>query len=412
MAPLSRLNGHPDRNKVPGVETNTGPLGHGLPVGVGAAIGAQIDGASWRTFVLTGDGELQEGSNWEAAMSAGHHDLDNLTVIVDRNRLQQGDCDREHDAARPAGGQVARLRLGGDGGRRPRPRRAARGARRGAPRAGASRRCVIAHTHKGKGVSFMENRAEWHHKVPSARAARAARSRSWAMSDAKTDATALRRSCMIAATRSADVLLELGEEDERIVVVNNDSVGSSNTGPFRKRFPHRLVNVGIAEQNMVGVGAGLANGGKIPSSAPRRRFLTGRALEQIKADVAYSNANVKLVGISSGMAYGELGPTHHSIEDLAWMRAIANLTVVVPADPERDAAGGARRRAHARTDLPPHQPHAACPPSTTARTASRSARRPAARRRGRHPHRQRRDGDARARRGGSARGAGRRRRAC
>ena len=132
----------------------------------------------------------------------------------------------------------------------------------------------------------------------------------------------------------SDMLLELGEEDERIVVVNNDSVGSSNTGPFRKRFPHRLVNVGIAEQNLVGVGAGLANAGKIPFVCSASCFLTGRALEQIKADVAYSNANVKLVGISSGMAYGALGPTHHSIEDFAWTRAIANLTVVAPADPE------------------------------------------------------------------------------
>jgi transketolase len=130
------------------------------------------------------------------------------------------------------------------------------------------------------------------------------------------------------------MLLELGEEDERIVVVNNDSVGSSNTGPFRKRFPHRLENVGIAEQNLVGVGAGLANAGKIPFVCSASCFLTGRALEQIKADVAYSNANVKLVGISSGMAYGALGPTHHSIEDFAWTRAIANLTVVAPADPE------------------------------------------------------------------------------
>ena len=132
----------------------------------------------------------------------------------------------------------------------------------------------------------------------------------------------------------SETLLELGEEDERIVVVNNDSVGSSNTGAFRKRFPDRLVNVGIAEQNLVGVGAGLANAGKIPFVCSASCFLTGRALEQIKADVAYSNTNVKLVGISSGMAYGALGPTHHSIEDFAWTRAIANLTVVAPADPE------------------------------------------------------------------------------
>jgi transketolase len=84
---------------------------------------------------------------------------------------------------------------------------------------------------------------------------------------------------------------------------------------------------------MIGVGAGLANGGLIPFVCGASPFLTGRALEQIKADLAYSNANVKLCGMSSGMAYGELGPTHHSIEDMAWLRAIANMTVIVPADP-------------------------------------------------------------------------------
>src|ERR1700677_4313292 len=89
VQPLSVLNGHPNR-KVPGVEANTGPLGHGLPIGVGAAIAAKLAKASWRVFVVLGDGELQEGSNWEAAMCAGHRRLDNLTAIVDRNRLQQG----------------------------------------------------------------------------------------------------------------------------------------------------------------------------------------------------------------------------------------------------------------------------------------------------------------------------------
>jgi transketolase len=128
-------------------------------------------------------------------------------------------------------------------------------------------------------------------------------------------------------------LIELATGDERIVAVVNDSVGSSKLGGFQKAFPDRLINVGIAEQNMVGVGAGLANGGRIPFVSGAAPFLTGRALEQIKADVAYSNANVKLCGQSPGMAYGELGPTHHSIEDLAWLRAIANLPVIVPADP-------------------------------------------------------------------------------
>jgi transketolase len=128
-------------------------------------------------------------------------------------------------------------------------------------------------------------------------------------------------------------LQALAEQDPRIVAVVNDSVGSSKLGAFRTRFPDRLINVGIAEQAMVGVGAGLANGGKIPFVSGAACFLTARALEQIKADVAYSQANVKLCGISSGVAYGELGPTHHSIEDLAWLRPMANLTVIVPSDP-------------------------------------------------------------------------------
>jgi transketolase len=126
---------------------------------------------------------------------------------------------------------------------------------------------------------------------------------------------------------------ELAVTDDRIVAVCNDSVGSSKLGAFRTRFPTRLINVGIAEQNMVGVGAGLANGGKIPFVSGAACFLTARAMEQIKVDCAYSQANVKLCGISSGVAYGELGATHHSIEDVAWLRAIDKLTVIVPSDP-------------------------------------------------------------------------------
>ena len=93
------------------------------------------------------------------------------------------------------------------------------------------------------------------------------------------------------------------------------------------------MNVGIAEQDMVGIGAGLANGGKIPFVSAAACFLTARALEQIKVDVAYSNTNVKLVGQSPGIAYGELGATHHSIEDMAWLRLLPNLAIIVPSDP-------------------------------------------------------------------------------
>lgn len=131
----------------------------------------------------------------------------------------------------------------------------------------------------------------------------------------------------------ASTIEALAEADPRICVVVNDSVGSSKLGGFQKRFPDRTINVGIAEQVMVGVGAGLANGGRIPFVSAASCFITGRALEQVKADVAYAGFNVKLVGQSSGVAYGELGATHHSIEDFAWLRPLTNITVIVPSDP-------------------------------------------------------------------------------
>ncbi|MFD1547513.1 transketolase [Nonomuraea guangzhouensis] len=164
MAPLSALNGHPNRLKVPGVETNTGALGHGLPVATGCALAAKLDGVSWRTFVVLGDGELQEGSNWEAAMAASHHGLSSLTAIVDRNRLQQGARTEETNALgalgdkwRSFGWEVREV----DGHDHLALLRALNGSRTGRPVV------VIANTIKGKGVSFMEDRVEWHHKVPS-----------------------------------------------------------------------------------------------------------------------------------------------------------------------------------------------------------------------------------------------------
>jgi len=131
----------------------------------------------------------------------------------------------------------------------------------------------------------------------------------------------------------SDALIALGRADERIVALCNDSVSSSKLGPFGKACPGRLINVGIAEQNMVGMAAGLANGGKLPFVCGASCFLTARAMEQIKVDAGYTNAHIVLCGMSAGVAYGELGPTHHSIEDIAWMRAIGNLTVIAPADP-------------------------------------------------------------------------------
>lgn len=133
------------------------------------------------------------------------------------------------------------------------------------------------------------------------------------------------------------VLQELAAADNRVCAVANDSLSSAKLKDFHAKFPDRFVNVGIAEQNMVGVGAGLANGGMIPYVCGAGCFLTARAMEQVKVDLAYTKANVKLCAMSPGMAYGQLGPTHHSIEDLAWTRILPNMAVVVPADPVETA---------------------------------------------------------------------------
>ncbi|MCW2306323.1 transketolase [Rhodobium gokarnense] len=165
LKPYSRLNGHPNCTKVPGVETNTGPLGHGLPVAVGMAKAAQMSGASWRTFVLTGDGEMQEGSNWEAAMAAAHFKLDNLTLIIDHNRLQQGARLADTNNLAPIAPRFAAFgwavdEIDGN------DMDAIVAALAPEARFAGRPKCVVAHTNKGQGISFMRDRVEWHHKVP------------------------------------------------------------------------------------------------------------------------------------------------------------------------------------------------------------------------------------------------------
>lgn len=160
----SHFVGHPTR-KIPGVEQNTGALGHGLPLAVGTALGARLDDADFRTFTLLGDGELAEGSNWEAAMAASHYDLDNLTAIIDCNTLQITGHTHEVMSNEPLdekwhafgwavthvdGHDIAALTTALEKPLEP-----------GKPTA------VIANTIKGRGIGFMENNGVWHHKVPS-----------------------------------------------------------------------------------------------------------------------------------------------------------------------------------------------------------------------------------------------------
>lgn len=159
----SKLGGHPERGKVPGVEASTGALGHGLPIGVGMALAARMRGRPSRVFVVTGDGEINEGSVWEAALSASKHKLENLTVMIDYNKIQSAGFTRDildlepladkwrafgFDTHEVNGHDVAALQalLGG------------------LPSAEGKPTAIICHTIKGKGISFAENEPSWHHK--------------------------------------------------------------------------------------------------------------------------------------------------------------------------------------------------------------------------------------------------------
>ncbi len=162
LKPHSRLNGHPNCNKVPGVETNTGPLGHGLPVAVGMAKAAKLTGAGYHTYVMTGDGEMQEGSNWEAISAAAQFGLNNLTLIIDHNRFQQGASLADTNNLAPFGPKLTAFgwdvtEIDGNNMAEIVPALERRGDRP---------HCIVAHTNKGHGISFMQDRVDWHHKVP------------------------------------------------------------------------------------------------------------------------------------------------------------------------------------------------------------------------------------------------------
>ncbi len=166
VQPKSMLNGHPSVDKIHAVEASTGSLGHGLPIAVGSAIAGQLDGSNRRTFVILGDGEMQEGSNWEAIMYAGHRKLDHLVALVDRNHLQQGasvedtnDLEPLADKLRAFNWEVVEV----DG----HDHAALLKVFAGVPAKTGKPTFVIAHTHKGHPISFMSDNVAWHHKVPS-----------------------------------------------------------------------------------------------------------------------------------------------------------------------------------------------------------------------------------------------------
>jgi transketolase len=381
----SRLSGHPT-NHVPGIEINTGALGHGLSVAAGIAKGLKIDGSAARVFTLLGDGELAEGSVWEAAMAAAHYGLDNLTAVVDRNRLQIGGSTEDIMSLENLSGKWAAfgwdvVQAGGHD--IPELYEVLQSENlSGKPRV------VIARTIKGKGVSYMENDAKWHHGVmsheqylqacdeldrqiteaasivgvpplkldrytpvkenkpvqkPIVKEKKLNDNINPSIVESRIPAAVLPimmpspqggdvKKPIPARQAVTDMLLERAAGDKRIVALTSDARGSAALGKFAEAYPERFIEVGIAEQNEVGIAAGLSLTGKVPFVCAPACFLSARSYEQVKVDVAYSRTNVKLFGVSGGLAYAVLGQSHHSLQDIAAMRSLPGMNVVIPAD--------------------------------------------------------------------------------
>lgn len=347
----SDLEGHPTP-RLPFVDVATGSLGQGLPAGMGMALAAKrLDRSSARVYVLMGDGESVEGSVWEAAEIARHERLDNLCAIIDVNRLGQSDPTiLQHDM------DGYRSRWTGFGwhaivvdGHDPEALLAAfddASSMKGQPT------ILLARTLKGKGISFIEDRPDWHGKAlkkgdelqraldelskslsphaapPTSRPVDAVRGRgtSGAVAPPSYQATDS------VATREAfgHALVALGDANPLVVALDADVKNSTFTEAFGKRFPDRFFENFIAEQNMVGAAVGVSAAGYIPFAATFACFLT-RAYDFIRM-AAISHANVKLMGSHAGVSIGEDGPSQMGLEDLAMMAAQPGVVVLYPSD--------------------------------------------------------------------------------
>ena len=345
----SDLEGHPTP-RLPFVDVATGSLGQGLGVGVGLALGARSLGTGARVFVLLGDGEMAEGSVWEAAQMASHEKLDNLVAVVDVNALgQSGPTMLGHDLKAyqrrfAAFGWRVNVIDGHDMTQITMAlRRATRG--RGAPTA------IVARTLKGKGLGAeVEGKEGWHGKpLPADMADRVIASLESHLHHLPpppirrprgVGKTKLPPPQPIAgkpplgeiATRQAygEALVRLGESDARVRVLDGDVKNSTYAEKFKDRFPERFVEAWIAEQNMVSAAAGLAAQGLVPFASSFACFLE-RAADQVRM-AGVSRSNVKLCGSHAGVSIGEDGPSQMALEDLAFFRAIPEAVVFYPSD--------------------------------------------------------------------------------
>ncbi|MFS8201309.1 transketolase [Streptomyces sp. CWNU-52B] len=349
----SRLEGHPTPRRLPWVETATGSLGQGLPVGVGIALsGRRLERTGYRVWVLCGDSELAEGSVWEAAEHAGYEQLDNLTVIVDVNRLgQRGPTRHGHDLDAYA----RRFQAFGwhtvevDG----HDTAAVERAYGEAVSTAGQPTAILARTLKGKGVAAVEDREGLHGKpLPDADAAvqelggvrdlRVEVQRPPAARpphDVSAGHLELPRweTGEEVATRDAfgTALAALGTARPDVVALDGEVGDSTRAELFAKEHPDRFFECYIAEQQLVAAAVGLATRGWVPYVSTFAAFLT-RAHDFVRM-AAVSGAGVNLVGSHAGVAIGEDGPSQMGVEDLAMFRAVFGSTVLYPCDANQTA---------------------------------------------------------------------------
>lgn len=363
----SPFQGHPHWRDIPGVEMSAGSLGQGFSVAVGMALAGRLDGRDYRTFVISTDGEQQEGSMWEAAMTAGHYGLDSLIMIVDHNGLQIDGPSAEvmgieplADKYRAFGWHTVELD-GHDMGRLVEKLDLARNHNEtGKPVA------LICRTIKGRGVSFMENQVGWHGKPPNGEqldralaelGVRGALHVDRMLSSGKglrdavevtldADLPGFSRDFWWNHADSMQVEMDptrkgLGRaldkhgDDERVVCIGADISDSITISDFYKQHPERkgrFISVGIAEQNATTVAAGLAREGKIPVFGTYGVFSSARNLDQLRVSVCYADLNVLIVGAHGGISVGPDGATHQELEALFQMAGLPNMHVGVPCD--------------------------------------------------------------------------------
>lgn len=359
----SDLQGHPNRHYVPGIEVGTGSLGQGLSVGVGMALALRRERLKRfaptgrhlvpRVWVNVGDGELQEGQCWEAAMSAAHYGLDNLTVLVDKNEAQIDGWTHDVMSIEPLAAKYAAFgwnvieAWGHDF-------HEIQTAMQRSKRYNGKPSVVIFQTRMMRGCPSFESEPGWHGKPFTDREkhlAVALRELGFEGPAAVDEAIAViggpqkhAKAAVEARLKArfkdweltrqglADELVALGAEDPRVCVLDADLAESTLTKRFAEKFPDRFFDMGIAENNMTNVAAGMALSGRVPFIASYSMFLAGRSWDQIRNTVAYSTCNVKVAACHGGISVGKDGPTHQSVEDVSNMRSIPGMTILVPAD--------------------------------------------------------------------------------